>query len=138
MAVPRKVTARGRVRWRLTLDVDPYPDGSRRQQTRTFDRRKDAEAWQTEVRDGNARGAKTARERVTVAGVCEDYLRVACRDAAPATVSSYRYLLGLVTTRLGSRRAATVTRADIEALVGELREAGAGAAGCPAARSSRC
>ena len=125
MAEPRKVTARGRVRWQITLDVDPYPDGRRRQQTRTFDTRKAALAWEAEVRDGRARGARTAVERATVDTIVGDYLRVACRDAAPATARSYRYLLGLVTARLGHRKAATVTRADIEDLVDELRESGA-------------
>ena len=124
MAEPRPVMSRGRRRWQVKIDVDPHPDGRRRMQTRTFDRRKDAEAWIAAVRDGNARGEKTSRERVTVSQVFAAYLRVAGRDAAPATVTNHAYLAGLVTARLGTRKAATVTRADIEELVDELRASG--------------
>jgi integrase len=109
--------ADGTKRYRFTADVGRHPDGKRRQQTMTFKRRKDAELELARIGYQRPRGEYVPRWNGTLDELCDAYLRAALRGKEVNTVVSYTAALRLPRQRLGKRRAQSVTRDDIEALV---------------------
>jgi integrase len=109
--------ADGSKRYRFTADVGRHPDGTRRQQRFTFTRLKDAQAELSRIGYQRPRGEYVPRWNGTLNELLDAYMRAATRGKEANTVVSYRDALRIPRERLGRRRAQTVTRDDIEALV---------------------
>jgi integrase len=108
--------ADGSKRYRFTADVGKYPDGRRRQQRFTFDRKKDAEAALGKMTHQRREGTLTPRWNGTVDELCDEYLRSATFGKEANTEQSYTHALKAARARLGKLRASAVTRQDIEDL----------------------
>jgi integrase len=103
-------------RYRFTVDL-PHGRGAKRSQvTRTFARRKDAEAELARIGHQARTGEYVRQWDGTVAELLDAYLRSACYEREENTRYSYTNALLLPRERLGPRRAQSVVREDIEAL----------------------
>jgi integrase len=108
------VRADGSRRYRFTADVGKHPDGRRRQQTFTFNRKKDAERELARIGHLRPRGEYVAKWNGTVDQLCDEYERSATFGREANTAESYKNALKPARARLGHRRAVSVTRQDIE------------------------
>ncbi|GJF09617.1 integrase [Mycolicibacterium cyprinidarum] len=122
MKVPSFVTVRehaaGR-RYEVRLEVTGA-DGKRRQQRRRFTTLKEAVDAYTAVHTARATGTHTAPAELTVKAACEDWL--SGQRIKPTTAAAYAAALRPVIDRYGSRQCQRITKADVEALVAELRD----------------
>ncbi|WP_170131550.1 tyrosine-type recombinase/integrase [Quadrisphaera granulorum] len=126
MAHVREVARSGKpayeVRWR---------DGAKFRQ-RTFPARRDAERFALRVEASLGSGAPTdayVKRGKTVAEVVEASVAASAYKLKPRTVASYRQVYdNHVLPAFGTRRIATVTSADVETWVGNLRASGLSAA----------
>jgi integrase len=118
MAQIRTVTlADGKTkRYRFTVDLPHGKDEKRQQITRTFARRKDAEAELARTGHQTRTGEYVRRWDGTVAELLDSYLRSATFEKEANTKASYRDAVRLPRERLGQRKAQSITREDIEAL----------------------
>lgn len=96
------------------------PKGApRKQTTRTFETLPEARKFVTETRAQIARGEFTAPAKTTVAELVEAWLK-SRRDIRTISLNRYRSVLRPVVAWLGSRKAQSLTRRDIEAVVDRL------------------
>jgi integrase len=133
MPEPKKITLPdGRVRYQIVYDAgrvpktdkdgkpvmgpDGQPETKRKQITRRFDRKKDAQAELARVGHQRAAGVYVPPAKLTVAQVIDNYLASAGFEAEAATRANYVHALRVPREFLGKRLAQTVTRQDIEAL----------------------
>jgi integrase len=118
MSVPKKIILPGgRTRYRIVYDTGRDPEtGKRRQITKTFDLKKDAQAELDRVGHQRASGSYVHPAKLTVAKVIDNYLATAAFEAEEATRSNYVHALRVPREVLGERRAQSITRQDIEAL----------------------
>ena len=127
MASPtiKQIQVGDRTRYRFVVDVGTDPiTGKRRQLTRTFDRRKDAQAELARVLHEVNRGTFTAPAKTTVAEYLDQWLRSATRGKAAATARNYADALKPVQDRLGAKRLQQLSTADVEDLVDHMLTAG--------------
>jgi integrase len=107
--------AGGRVAYRFTLNLGPDPvTGNRRQRVYTYDDLETAERERARLAGQPA--ASTDPRKVTVADALDRYLDWACFGLADATRVSYAGALLPVRDRLGRRKLASLTGADVEVL----------------------
>jgi len=144
--------ADGSMRYRFTIDVGREPGtidpetgkrkaGKRLQRAYTFARLKDAKAERARLSNDVGRGQFVDRWQGDVNELCDAYLKWACYGKAANTALSYSDALRPVRERLGTRRAQSVTREDIEALRDWILTEGRKRGGTPgsglSARSAR-
>jgi integrase len=97
-------------------DVGP-PGGKRKQQRFRSARKKDLEFELARLGYQRPRGEYVPRWNGTLDELCDAWERAATRGLEPNTALSYQNALRIPRERLGRRRAQTITRDDIEALV---------------------
>ena len=109
------VLADGTRRYRFTLNVGRNPaTNARMQRTYTFQRMKDARAELGGLTGAVANGTYTDRWDGTVNDLCDESLASATFGKSANTAASYRDALRVPRERLGTRKARSVTRQDIE------------------------
>jgi integrase len=120
MASPKikSVQVNGRTRYRFVIDIGPDPiTGKRRQKTRTYDRRKDAQADLAKIINEVNRGAYAAPSKITVDEYLTEWLRSATRGKEAATARNYADALKPVRARLGAVPLQKLTTVHAEDLV---------------------
>jgi integrase len=108
--------ADGSKRYRFVLDVGKNAAGKRMQRTYTYRRLTDARAEYARLSNDVTRKQFVDRWNGTVGELCDSWLRHATYGKELATVSSYQGALRIPRLRLGQRKAASITREDIEQL----------------------
>jgi integrase len=103
--------------YRFTADVSTTADGKRRQQRYSFPTLREAKAELAKLGYQRPRGEYTPRSTATVADVIDTYLRAACRGKEQNTVQFNTLSLRIPREQLGTRKAQSVTRDDIERLI---------------------
>lgn len=131
----RKIQAGDRTRYRFVVDIGADPaTGKRRQLTRTFDLRREAEAELDRIGHQRDEGTFTGPSKVTVGEYLDDWLRSAVRGKAANTESAYRHGIAPAKERLGALRLQKLTTRDVEDLVDWMLTSGrkrGGKAGTP-------
>jgi integrase len=113
---PIKVGEKTRYRWVADIGVDPKT-GKRKQLTRTFDKRKDAERELAKVINEVNRGIFAAPTRLTVSEYLDEWLRSATRGKAANTVENYKNALKPVREQYGEKPLQRLSTVDVEDLV---------------------
>lgn len=120
MAQPKikaiKVGDRTRYRWVCDIGTDPKT-GKRKQLTRTFDRRKDAEAELTKTLTKVGNGTFAAPSKLTVDEYLDIWIRSATRGKEENTVVNYMNALKPVRERYGHLPLQKLTTVHVEDLV---------------------
>lgn len=121
----KKVTlANGEVRWRFRVDVEPGPDGKRRQRTITRKTEAEAVTEQAKARADISQGTWTEPSKITLDEWATTWLDIGERTWRPSTHSCYSRTLAFPRRELGSIRLQKLTRADVEALVRKMSSEG--------------
>lgn len=125
----KKVTARGRTRYRVIVDVGIDPaTGRRKQVCSTHDTKKAAQLWLAETRAQAAKGTFVGRERTTVDAYLDEWL-AGKRDLKPTTKANYTDALKVARRSFGHKALQDLTKADLDRMVngmldGSLRRQG--------------
>jgi integrase len=133
MSKPKKIVRQdGSVVYRIVYDAGHDPDtGKRKQITRTFDRKKDADAELARVTHQRATGAYVVPSKLTLDRMLDEFLASATFEREEATRSNYAHALRVPRERLGGRLVQSITRQDIEALRDFMLTAGRRRGGQP-------
>jgi integrase len=120
MASPRikeiKVGDRARYRFVVDIGIDPKT-GKRRQQTKTFDRKREAERALAKILTDVNQGMYAGPSKITVSEYLDEWLRSAVRGKAANTESAYRHGIAPAKERLGALPLQKLTTAHVEDLV---------------------
>jgi integrase len=119
-----KVDTSAGPRWRFTVDLDPGPDGKRRQRRYTFITEGEAVTKQAELRTQVAQHVYVDRNAVTVGQYLDQWLAAGERTWRPSTHRSYELAVTPARTAFGSKRLQHLERADIERLVTTMLRTG--------------
>jgi len=103
----------------VVLDVGLKGDGRRRQVTQTCETLTSARQFVDQTRADVKRGIYTAPDALTFGGLADRWLE-SRRDVREVTRYGYEQALKTVRGRWGGRKAQSLTRADVEALVSWL------------------
>ncbi|GAA4559494.1 tyrosine-type recombinase/integrase [Pseudonocardia xishanensis] len=120
MAAPRirPIQVGERTRYRFVVDAGRDPvTGKRKQITRTYDRKKDAERELAKILTEVDRGTYAVPSKLTVEQYLDDWLRSATRGKEAATARNYEDALRPVRGRLGAVLLQKLTTRDVEDLV---------------------
>lgn len=120
MASPRirEIKLGDRTRYRFVVDIGADPKtGKRRQQTKTFDRKREAERALAKILTDVNQGTYAGPTKMTVAEYLDEWLRSAVRGKAANTESAYRHGIAPVKDRLGALPLQKLTTAHVEDLV---------------------
>lgn len=120
MASPtiKPVEVGDRVKYRFVVDIGADPvTGKRRQLTRTFDRRKDAQAELAKILHEVNQRTFTVPAKTTVEVYLGEWLRSATRGKEAATIRNYADALRPVIERYGARPLQKLTTGDVEDLI---------------------
>ena len=133
MGKPRKITLKnGSVVYRIVIDAGRDPEtGKRRQITRTFGRKKEADAELARVGHQRATGTYVPPSKMTLAVMLDGWLQSACFEKEEATRSNDEHALRPARERLGHRLVQSITREDIEDLRNWMLTAGRKRGGTP-------
>ncbi len=133
MSKPKKIVRQdGSVVYRIVYDAGRDQEtGKRKQITRTFDRKKDADAELARVTHQRATGAYVAPSKLTLDRMLDEFLASATFEREEATRSNYAHALRVPRERLGGRVVQSITRQDIEALRDFMLTAGRRRGGQP-------
>lgn len=134
MAAPKikPITVGDKTRYRFVVDAGDDPKtGKRRQLTRTFDRRKDAQSELAKILNEVNRGTFVMPGKTTLGEYLDEWLRSATRGKEAATVRNYADALRPVRERLGAKPIQKVTTVDIEDLIDWMLTAGRKRGGKP-------
>ena len=133
MSKPKKIVRQdGSVVYRIVYDTGRDQEtGKRKQITRTFDRKKDADAELARVTHQRATGAYVAPSKLTLDRMLDEFLASATFEREEATRSNYAHALRVPRERLGGRVVQSITRQDIEALRDFMLTAGRRRGGQP-------
>ena len=115
MAIQRRVTRKGTVRW-----VTRWRDKGGKEHSRSFDTKREAREFEAEVTTRAARGADTAPHKVTVKDMFDEWL--ATRDVRQSTRKSYEHVRDVQLKPLLDFPVLEVTAADVMDWVAMLRE----------------
>jgi integrase len=117
--VDRK-TGKSVVRYQVTVDTGISPQTGRRQQARRrYATERDARTALAEITDATAKGQFVTRSTLTVERVCADYL-ASRRRLRASSRAKLEYDLGPLRERYGQLPVQRLTKAHIDALVGDL------------------
>ena len=112
-------------RYRFVVDIGADPvTGKRRQLTRTFDRRRDAQAELAKILHEVNRRTFTIPAKTTVGEYLDEWLRSATRGKEAATVRNYADALKPVRDMFGGKPLQKLSTADIEDLVDHMLTSG--------------
>jgi integrase len=112
-------------RYRFVVDIGADPvTGKRRQLTRTFDRRRDAQAELVKVLHEVNRRTFTVPARTTVGEYLDEWLRSATRGKEAATVRNYADALKPVRDMFGCKPLQKLSTVDVEDLVDHMLTSG--------------
>jgi integrase len=103
----------------------PRSGGTRRQLKRRFAAVADAVDWHTRTTAEFGDGTYIAPSELTVNEACEQWLAAKALRLKPTTMDAYTAALAPVIERYGDRRVQSIAKADVEALVVELRDGSA-------------
>lgn len=120
MASPKvkPVQVGDRTRYRFVVDIGTDPvTGKRKQLTRTFDRRRDAQTELAKVLHKVNQRTFAAPTRMTLNDYLNEWLRSATRGKEALTKRNYEDALKPVRARLGAKTLQKLTTSDIEDLV---------------------
>jgi integrase len=120
---PIQVGEKTRYRWIVDIGADPVT-GKRRQLTRTFDRRRDAQAELAKVLHEVNRRTFTIPARTTVGEYLDEWLRSATRGKEAATARNYADALKPVRDMFGAKPLQKLNTADVEDLVDRMLTSG--------------
>jgi len=112
----RLVETRAGYRYRCVVDTGSTPDGKRKQVTKTCSTLTEAREWVAQVRADVARGVFLTPDAETFDGLAGRWL-ASKRKIRERTRLGYEQVLKPVRARIGHRKAQTLRRSDIEALV---------------------
>jgi integrase len=108
------------VRYQVTVDTGISPQTGRRQQARRrYATERDARTALAEITDATAKGQFVVRSTLTVERVCADYL-ASRRSLRASSRAKLEYDLGPLRERYGQLPVQRLTKAHIDALVGDL------------------
>lgn len=113
---PVKVGDRTRYRFVVDIGLDPQT-GRRRQVTKTYDGKREAERELARIVNEVNRGTYAGPTKITLGQYLDEWLRSAVRGKSPNTVSAYRYGLAPARERLGALPLQKLTTAHVEDLV---------------------
>lgn len=117
-----KVTLRdGTVRWRCVVDAGLDVDGRRRQLTRTFDTLKEARAFVASTRVLVSSGSYVGKVDITLAEYAQLWLTSRQHAVRPKTLEGYSVALDRALRKFGHRRLDQVSKADLVALINDMR-----------------
>lgn len=116
----RRVDTGDGVRYEVRLHGS-RSDGSRFQHRRRFKTVADAAAWHAKITAELAAGTHTAPTDLTVGQAIETWLAAKCARVKPTTAQAYTAALRPVVDRYGLVKVQKIAKADVEALVTELR-----------------
>jgi len=123
------------IRYRFVVDIGTDPaTGKRRQQTKTFDRKREAEAALSKILAEVHVGTYAGPIKITVADFLDEWLRTATRGRAENTISAYRHGIQPAKDRLGALPLQKLTTAHVDDLVDWMLREGrkrGGQAGTP-------
>lgn len=134
MASPRikQIKVGERTRYRFVVDVGTDPaTGKRRQITKTYDGKREAERELARVLTEVDRGTFAGPSKITVGEYLDDWLRSAVRGKSPNTESAYRHGLAPARERLGAKQLQKLTTRDVEDLVDWMLTSGRKRGGQP-------
>ena len=120
----RRIETQSGPRWRFRIDVEPGPNGERRQRTLTFTTEAEAVAEQAAKRTDLARGTYIPPNVMTVNQWLDQWLRTGRRTWRPSTYDSYVVAVKVVRAAIGDRRMQQIRRADIEDIVDDMSRTG--------------
>ncbi|ANI91097.1 Tyrosine recombinase XerC-like [Dietzia timorensis] len=121
----------GTVRYEIRVDAEV--NGVRRQKRLRFETVREASDKLKELRAAAAQGRLVPTTGLTVARAIEEWLEA--QQLAPSTRAAYSAALAPVAERYGKRKVQTIEKADVVALIKDLRE-GTGPGGRKWARTS--
>lgn len=105
-------------RYRFVVDIGVDPKtGKRRQQTRTFNGKRQAERELARILNEVNQGSYAGPSRKTVGEYLDEWLRSAVRGKAANTVSAYRHGIAPAKEQLGAKPLQKLTTTDVEDLV---------------------
>lgn len=120
MASPKikEIQVGGRTRFRFVVDIGRDPaTGKRRQLTKTFDGKREAEKQLAKILNEVGNGSYVQPGKLTVNAYLDEWLRSATRGKEANTVENYRFALTPVRQRLGEKPLQRLTTMDVENLV---------------------
>lgn len=120
MASPKikEIIVSGQKRYRFVVDIGVDPaTGKRRQLTKTYDGKRQAERELARILNEVNRGSYASPSKVTVAEYLDEWLRSAVRGKAENTASAYRHGAQPIKDRLGAMPLQKLTTAHVEDLV---------------------
>jgi integrase len=120
MASPKikEVKVGDRTRYRFVVDVGVDPKtGKRRQQTKTYDGKRQAERELARILNEVNQGTYAGPSKVTLGAYLDEWLRSAVRGKADNTASAYRHGVQPAKDRLGAKPLQKLTTRDVEDLV---------------------
>ena len=118
--IHRLDTTDGSVRYEARINPACGVGGSRRQLKRRFATVGEATAWYTRTAAELADGTHVTASDLTVRVACETWLKAKALRIKPTTLDAYTNALAPVIEKYGDRRAQSIAKADVEALVVEL------------------
>lgn len=101
--------------------INHGPADARTQLRKRFRTAAEAKAWHAEVMAELAAGTHVATSDLTVGQACAAWLEAKCARVKPTTAAAYRGNLAPVIARYGPLPVQKLTKADVEALITELR-----------------
>lgn len=134
MASPKIRTIRvgDRTRYRFVVDIGIDPQtGKRRQLTKTFDGKREAERALAKILTDVHQGTFAGPSKVTVGEYLDDWLRSVVRGKSPNTESAYRHGIAPAKERLGALPLQKLTTAHVEDLIDWMLAAGRKRGGQP-------
>jgi integrase len=128
----REIIVGGQKRYRFVVDIGADPaTGKRRQLTKTYDGKRQAERELARILNDVNRGTFAGPSRITLGEYLEEWLRSATRGKADNTASAYRHGLKPAIERLGAKPLQKLTTVDVEDLVDWMLERGRKRGGRP-------
>jgi integrase len=107
-----------RTRYRFVVDIGADPKtGKRRQQTKTYDSKRQAERELSRILNDVNHGTYAGPSKITVAAYLDEWLRSAVRGKSPNTESAYRHGIAPAKDQLGAVPLQKLTTAHVEDLV---------------------
>jgi integrase len=128
----KAITVGDRTRYRFVVDIGADPaTGKRRQVTKTFDGKRQAERELARMITEVDHGTYAGPSKVTLGEYLDEWLRSATRGKSPNTESAYRHALKPAKDRLGAKQLQKLTTTDVEDLLDWLLTEGRRRGGKP-------
>lgn len=123
MSIYRRTKADGSPgRWHAVTDLPPGPDGKRRQKTRTFDTKREAQAWLAKTKE-DIRNNELPDDKITVAAYLTQWLE-GKQALRPSTRVEYaRHINNIFIPELGRLKLADLRPRHIEEVLTRLQKA---------------